>query len=920
MAKIIRQYITFIFLMFFTAGSMSAEYKFRTFDISDGLADNSVRCIGQDKDGYMWIGTRNGLSRFDGREFVTYRYKDGEPSYVASNDINALLVDGDSIWIGSSHGLFLFDIHTHEFAVCSYLLSNMRRPKVFDMSIKDIIRVKDTVYVLSNDRCIYKKSGNKLYTQIDFKQKNWYSICSYFDKYILAHGYDGLSLIDPVSGSVLACASKPASGISIDLFFDEKKKTAFVSYGLTEKTKTYHVTGDNRIVSSDVSVLPCSDLTSCYEGNILFGTNGGGLIADEGNSMKVYDTSGSSISGDVITSIFTDNDKNLWVGTYRYGLNLYSPRFGWISALSVSDKGLSHRLATALALRDSVLYVGTDGGGMDRIDFRTNSKTNYRKSGGGIVGDAVLSMIEDDEYLWMGCYADGLSRYDFKTGTFQSYPYKEESIWSIADDGIDHIWVIGKDVSLFDKSTESFQKISGLERIWASGVKFVGDEAWIYTSAKGIYVVDMSSMTVNVHYGVETGMPSDAVPFMYVDSHNNKWIGFLNNGLYVSEAGKPFNEVQRVEGLEASNIMTMVEHEGYIWVATDNGLFRYDSRNNHFSRYGKEDGLGSVQFLNCSYASEGGRFYFGTTQGVVEVDVNRIKYGAVKPVHINSLTLIHNDSTIFVYGKDSPVVLAHDENFFSVRFSQPELVSPGKMSFSCRLKGFDKEWRNLDDSREAVYTNVPPGHYTFEVRSKDWDGSWCESYTTLNIDIRFPWYRKWWAVMIWVMLFVAVFYGCLYAYSYKRLIRKRFRMKLRDAIGRIQESGRVRAIEIREMESATAMPEENRLMTEVIASIENNISDSGYSIDDLSRDVSVSRTKLYKIIQDETGRTPAVLIREIRLKQSSRLLSSTDFNISEISVMVGFGSLKYFNKYFKEMFGVTPSTYRENQRNGHQEK
>lgn len=124
MAKIIRQYITFIFLMFFTAGSMSAEYKFRTFDISDGLADNSVRCIGQDKDGYMWIGTRNGLSRFDGREFVTYRYKDGEPSYVASNDINSLLVDGDSIWIGSSHGLFLFDIHTHEFAVCSYLLSN----------------------------------------------------------------------------------------------------------------------------------------------------------------------------------------------------------------------------------------------------------------------------------------------------------------------------------------------------------------------------------------------------------------------------------------------------------------------------------------------------------------------------------------------------------------------------------------------------------------------------------------------------------------------------------------------------------------------------------------------------------------------------------------------------------------------------
>lgn len=127
----------------------------------------------------------------------------------------------------------------------------------------------------------------------------------------------------------------------------------------------------------------------------------------------------------------------------------------------------------------------------------------------------------------------------------------------------------------------------------------------------------------------------------------------------------------------------------------------------------------------------------------------------------------------------------------------------------------------------------------------------------------------------------------------------------------MRESHPVRAIEIREMRAVSSAPDESRVMRDVIECIEKNISDSGYSIDALSRDVSVSRAKLYRIIQDETGRTPAMFIREIRLSQASRLLSTTQLNVSGISSMVGFGSMKYFNKYFKEKFGITPTCYRE---------
>lgn len=919
MNKTVRKSIILVAFVFLALGNMTAAFKFRSFDVSDGLADNSVECIGQDKDGYIWLGTRNGLCRFDGRDFITYRFKDDDASNMSSNRIHTLLVDSDSIWVGSFNGLYLFDIPKKRFSVCSYVKKDDKGlGKAFSF-IREIIKVNNKVFVLGNDSNIYKNSGNGIFLQSALKPKNWFSICGYNDKYILAHGCNGLSLIDPSTETVIASAGIPAEIESKNLFFDVKRRLAFVSYGMSQKVETYSITRENKIIPFDSDREYYSDLVSSYDSDVLFGTNGQGLISLGDDGEKIYHSSGNAISGDVIASIFTDNENNLWVGTYRYGLNLYSPRFGWFSNFTMPEMPLSSRLATALAVKDNIMYVGTDGEGLDIMDLHTGRTSNYKKSTSGIAGDAILSIIEDSESLWMGSYADGLSNYDLKTKKFKSYPLKDKSIWSIADDGSGRIWVLGKDVVLFNKSAETFYVVSELKDVWASGVRFIGDEAWVFTSTQGIFVIDMSSMKVKRRHNVKSGLPSNAVSFLYIDSKNRIWIGYQNNGLYMSEPGKSFEEAQRVAGMEASNIMAMAEHDGYFWISSDKGLFRYDISKNHFSRFGKEDGLGSVQFLNCSYASEGGALYFGTTQGVVKVNADEIRYGAAKPVHINSLTLINKDSTISIPGNGSRISLNHDENFFTIGFSQPELVSPGNMSFSCRLKGFDKEWRDLGNSRDVAYTNVPPGDYEFELRSKEWNGSWSENIGRLDIEVKYPWYLKWWSVTLWIILFIFFIYACMYAYSYNRTIRRKFRLKIRGLISRIQESGKVRAIEIREMEPSPDSSEEKKIINEVIEKIEGNISDSNYSTDDLSRDVSVSRTKLYKIIQDETGRTPAVLIRDIRLKQASRLLINTELNISEISVMVGFGSLKYFNKYFKETFGTTPSAYRESKKDEHGE-
>lgn len=903
--------LSFVFLALLLAVAgvdAYARYRFRSFDVADGLADNSVRCIGQDNDGYIWIGTRNGLSRFDGSAFVNYRYMPGNPAYEASNDINSLLTDGDSIWIGSARGLLVFDRRSSEFSQCSIASTGKGRRAAFRQPVKGMIKVGGVVYVLGRDRRIYRRSGGIMYEEICAGEGEWYSFCPYYDKYILAHGRDGLCLIDPSGCTVVSRSQAKVPEMSLDLYFDENRQTAYVAYGFTGEMEAFRISPDNRISAIDAGSLPRPDLTSGYDGNVLFGCNGDGLtVAGKDGRREVYDTSCSDISGDVITAAFGDSDGNLWIGTYRYGLNLYSPRFGWISALQVKE-GLSNRLATALAVSDSVLYVGTDGAGMDRIDLRTGRKTNFRKSAGGIAGDAVLSIIEDDGSLWLGCYSDGLSRFDLRTSTFRSYPFKGESIWCIADDGMDRIWIIGRNVTVFGKSTGEFSSIGGMQNVWGKGVRFVGDEAWVTTSDKGIYVIDMATMKVKSHHDVASGMPSDAIWFVYVDSHRNKWLGIHNDGLYMSRAGEPFEKARRVEGLGACNVMSVVEdRKGDMWVATDNGLFRYNSLKKSFARYGKEDGLSSVQFLSGSYAMDDDRIYFGTTQGVVEIRPEMMEYGSVKPIHINSLNLLHSGLIMPVAGKESAVKLPHGDNFFTICFSQPELVSPGKMAYSCRLDGFDKEWRDLGAAREATYTNVPPGHYIFEVRSLDWDGSWSDVQSGLEIVISSPWYVRWWAILLWCILSLGVVCGCVRVYAYKRQIKDRFR----EALRRVRESHPVRAIEIREMRAVSSAPDESRVMRDVIECIEKNISDSGYSIDALSRDVSVSRAKLYRIIQDETGRTPAMFIREIRLSQASRLLSTTQLNVSEISSMVGFGSMKYFNKYFKEKFGMTPTCYRE---------
>jgi signal transduction histidine kinase/DNA-binding response OmpR family regulator/ligand-binding sensor domain-containing protein len=756
--------ITMLMIMLYSLVQHNhGNFTFRNFNISDGLPDNIVRAIAQDEQQFIWLGTHNGLSKFDGVHFSIYRNNPADSTTLINNSVSVLKSVKGGLLIGSEGGLDYYSIATNSFQR-SFIKDREGNFHTFTRAVRDILQIENKIYVLLSNGRLLGSQSDFIFEEIVIENQLWASITAY-NNYLVAHNPNGIYLIDTNSKQIISNNKSTNNNTSESIYFSKNQNLLFVAYGIGKATEAYQITYNNKIERININLPGYAYRIMDYKDMTLFGTNGKGLFVLKDDELVDYNTQNCNIASDVIYAMFEDNKKNLFIGTYRYGIDFYSESHSWFEVFTPNNKKISDKIVAAVAIQNNKIYIGLDGGGLNIYDKNTRKTEVITTKNSKLPGDNIISISYDKDYIWLGEYMQGLCRLSLSDKQLKHFPLPENSmLWTIKEMGDDEIWVIGRTVMVFNKVTEEYNIIEELRNKWASDIVLINDTVWISTAFSGIYKLERKTKNIIGRLTQKTSehpLADNNIAFIYADSNGNIWFSPLNLGLCkLDHKTQQITHYNSSNGLYDLNIMAAEEDkEGYIWFSSNNGLYRYSPTADAFIRYGNRNNLPSTQFNHKASFKNDNKLFFGSTNGLIFFDTKEIGFEqTINPIYFQNIHILKTNQYVYIndtiYSK--PLKLPYDHNFLTINFTTPEYSFPGKVRFSYKMINFQDEWRDIGDERKLSITNIPPGKYEVRIRQMGVDGTWSNHYSSLPLTILPPWWRTDWAISIWVLLTLAL--------------------------------------------------------------------------------------------------------------------------------------------------------------------
>jgi signal transduction histidine kinase/DNA-binding response OmpR family regulator/ligand-binding sensor domain-containing protein len=762
--------IYILFLLLFISDPTSGQY-FKNLNVYDGLPNSTVKCFAMDKQGFIWMGTFNGLTRFQGFNFSNYHHKDWDPESLAGNHIESLLATKDGLYIGTNAGLDFFSFKNQVFQHCFYV-----------SGISKIMRLGASILILSNSGNVWQKKNAE--TSFRYMSgKRWRAITPYGKHHILILTDKKLILADihlkPLSR--ISVSNLPTSGNV--LYYSKNLNRILIGSGIGYPGRCYKVDACHRLHTATLRIPSDIKAITDYNGQTFFGTDGKGLIAFNKKGVQTYTPNNSNISSYAIHSLFADRKGNLWIGTYRDGINIMSTHFNIFHSLSTQERQISYNVVTAISAKRNQIILGLDGGGLNIYDSHTHKSRVYTTKNSTLPGNHILSVTEDRNYLWLGIYEKGICRYSLTDGSCRIYriiPFhgvpRLDVLWNIKDDQRGHLIIKGDRMMVLDKTSGKLSYIKSMENRQCSSMCISKGQIYVSTD-DGLYQLNEYTFRIKRRYRHKLLNKASCI-CIYRDQI---WISKGYQGLYALNLKTLHIKVfHQEDGLPANNITSMQgDNQGNLWLGSDEGLYVYRPLYHNFIKYGKEDNLSQTEFCSGACYRNGNKLYFGTTKGLIYFNSKDINLDHTDHrVYFNSLNILKNNKTIPLYGSfPNPLKVAHDQNFFILHFSVPEMITPYKIKFMYKLKGFDKQWRILEETRQVSYTNVPPGKYSFLIKASKSDGKWSNKISELSIQVAEPWWNTTLADFFWILSGIGVIYIIFAFYAYRQRIKNELLQK-----------------------------------------------------------------------------------------------------------------------------------------------
>ncbi len=759
--------------------------------IDQGLSNNFVRCVYQDKNGFMWFGTYNGLNRYDGYEFKVFRNNIRNNRSLINNWINAISEDANAnLWIGTRQGACVYQSLSNNFSPLYYTASTKNKEQLNSV-IRDIeADGKGNMLVGSTgEGLLFFPKGEHIGHRIPLENDAdapydvtsikigsdgniWFSV-SNKGLYVYEYKTNRTRLVNT--------AVKSANCI--------EAANGFLWIGTNDGLFRYNIASNffDKVYNEANKKLDYNTVAGITAGSnneLWIATNGGGVVVlnmetDEAKFLS-NTKEPNSLSSNAVFSIWIDKQSRKWIGTLRGGVNVIDPNKehfqNIVSSATTTNTLISNYILSFYEASNKDLWIGTDGSGLSIWNRKLNSYTNYRHNSGDpySLSDNFVTDIQSDfqNNIWVTTYRGGVNR--FNNGKFERYhcvdPGNTAAVFSpigpnLLEDSEKKIWLSAQQYGLFKLNRQ--KKVFELFDDRLKDLYVLKEDRRNVLWGGGITQLFQIDKAGKKHVAYSIGKPVTAIT---EDRSGNFWVGTEGGGLILFDRmkGRVVARYTTDEGLCSNSILTMLEDaEGNLWMSTFNGIAKFNYKNKTFKNYYQGDGLQSNQFnYHAALKLRSGEFAFGGING----------FSLFRP---ESITAINSNPKIFLTDikidntspeEDSSLKIKTDSNriefirvpynkaMLSFAFAALEYSAPGKIQYAYYLEGWDRGWNYSGNTRKVVYSHLSEGRYTFRVKNTDAEGVWSKNELSITITVLPPWYRSWWAYLIYTMMIGAAIY------------------------------------------------------------------------------------------------------------------------------------------------------------------
>ncbi len=734
-----------------------SQYVHTVWRSEDGLPQNSIQALVQTRDGYLWIGTQEGLVRFNGMEFKVFNK--GNTEAILHNDIRKLYQDQDGVlWVGTfGGGLTRFkDGQFKTYTVQNGLSNN---------TITAILRDHSgNLWIGTNDG-LNKMVGDSF---LSFTRKDGLS-----DNTIeaLAEGADGRLLVATHTGldgfdqgritAALADLVVARRNVIRSLFQDRQGRlwigTENQGLDVVDGKKLTHY-GTERGLPPNA---PVHTIYQDKQDTIWIGTEGGGLCRVVSTRLECY-SSANGLSGEYVESIVQDHEGSLWVGTETGGINRFKE--GSLTNLG-SELGIQGSPRTIFDDQAGGLWIGTNTG----MWHYNNGKVISYRTNKGPANNYVYSTFQDHEgNLWVGTDEGGLNK--FTGHSVKTYKkadgLADDFVQAVFEDHSGDIWIGTRNGGLNRLHHGKFTTYTtkeglGSNRVWAI-LEDYQNNLWVGTDAGLGLLRDGSFINFDLRDTSVPGSGMGAVFVIYEDADHVLWIGTYGGGLKRFKDGK-FNTIGIRQGLFDDTIWSILEdNSGNFWMSSNLGIWRVkkseviDVAEGRLARvqtraYGAADGMASAECNGGSqysgWKTKDGRLLFACLKSVVVVNPNDLPTNTVPPPVIIERVKINQQDKVAPNAS-----LPTGAGELEIQYAALSYYAPEKVTFKCMLEGYEQSWNTPATRGFMRYTNLPPGHYTFRVTAANNDGYWSDKEATFSFYLKPLFYQTTWFYSLCVLL------------------------------------------------------------------------------------------------------------------------------------------------------------------------
>lgn len=949
-------YRTLIIILFLLAGVklLSSEhcvnYSFTQLSIEQGLSQSTAQSILLDHKGTLWIGTKSGLNSYTQEGIKTYLHHSGDPHSLPSNYINHLTEDSlGNFWIATSKGLALYDDEQDQFNIVNFsiIYSSVGVEGGMWFGSENAIHCYD--YKSKELKTIHiEKEEGKGINPVDYRiQKMLYLEDG---KILIGTRKKGIYLYDcRIRQFTLLIPSSQNLLTSLYVTADHHIYTAFYGDGFYCYDRTgkmlKHYTKENSGLKNNY-VLDMAE----YNGNIWLATDGSGINLFTPRTFQFSQLQHivgdySSLPVNSITLLYKDMKDNLWAGSVRGGI--FSIKETYIKtykeAILNNTNGLSEQSVISLyEEKDGKVWIGTDGGGINLYDPSTDKFIHFPST----YGDKVVSIAEVSETeLMVSLYTKGIFLFNKKTHKYRPFTIvdeetnKKECFYGylpLANQVADgKIYIISCGTYVYHTHDHTFSRMQ-TDRDYdfsndALCLSYSNDRFSLLKCAHQAFWVDQKSDSIRLLFELEkdeliTSMSYDNNRMIWTST--NKGLGFfdLESQKYHRIRTRLFNGISYL----------IADGKGRLWICAQNHLYSYIIKENRFILWNSSDGFPPNEIL-FAYQKQSNRdyIYLGGSEGLVKINTD-IPYTETQIPEIYLSEILFNGSPSLKKVKENTIKIPWNYNSLSVHFRIKNRDVFQKYLLQYTIEGRGKQSIETYDPVLNL-SSLSAGNYSIWVSCNTKNGNRTPSKQLIHIIVTPPWYKTVWFIGVAAVLFIIM----TASIGYIHYRRKERNMKgnvnyflqavLNDMLSSKEEKQRgeedncaetplsdisskeddSRLEETGQQTQAKNSKEDEEFLNKLNMLIHENMAGGELSIKFLTDKLAMSRASLYNKVKFLTGLGVNDYINRLRIEKSVFLLTNTNMNINEISYEVGFSYPRYFSTSFKQIKGMTPTRFKE---------